>query len=127
MYYLSKRSKEHLKGVNPKLIELLLTAIEHSPYDFGIPNTGGYRTPYTQNCLFRDNKSKCDGFVKLSKHQSGNAFDIYAYVDGKASWDYDILTDIAIHIKKVAKNLGIELVWGGNWKNYPDLPHFQLK
>ena len=68
-----------------------------------------------------------DGYIKKSYHQTGRAFDIYAYVDGKASWNKEHLTAIARHIQKVAFNkYGINLKWGGDWKSFKDYPHFQI-
>jgi len=127
MYKLSKRSYERLNGVNAILIAILTEAIKESPYDFGIPRSGGLRTAEFQNELYKKGKSQLDGYNKKSYHQSGKAFDIFAYVDGKASWDRDKLTAIARHIQKVAKEqFDTELTWGGDWKNFVDMPHFQI-
>jgi len=43
------------------------------------------RDAETQNRLFKEGKSKCDGYKILSKHQSGSALDIYFIEDGKVS------------------------------------------
>lgn len=52
---------------------------------------------------------------------------MFAYVDGKASWDKKHLTAIAKHIIKVAKDkFNVDLEWGGNWRSFKDLPHFQI-
>lgn len=127
MYKLSKRSYERLNGVNAILIAILTEAIKESPYDFGIPRSGGLRTAEFQNELYKKGKSQLDGYNKKSYHQSGKAFDIFAYVDGKASWDRDQLTAIARHIQNVAKEqFDVELTWGGDWKNFVDMPHFQI-
>lgn len=126
-YRLSKRSLSRLEGVEPKLIELLKEAIIRSPYDFGIPREGGLRTAEDQHILFLKGASKCDGYKHKSKHQSGVAFDIYGYVEGKATWDKEILTSIAEHILKVAANMRISLTWGGDWKNFKDMPHFEIR
>lgn len=133
MYKLSKRSRSRLEGVKPILIEIVEEAIKESPYDFGIPSFGGRRTSEEQHYLFNKGVSKCDGYEKLSNHQPkegeelGEAFDIYAYVDGKATWKHEYYKPIAEHIMTVAKEkFGVELEWGGNWKSFVDLPHFQL-
>lgn len=127
-YKLSQTSFNRLKGINPLLIDIVLKAIETSPLDFGIPLDGGLRTSERQNALFKAKKSKLDGYTKKSYHQSGNAFDIYAFVDGKASWDKQHLTTIARHIQKVAKeNFNTNLVWGGDWKGFVDMPHFEIR
>lgn len=127
MYKLSKRSYERLNGVNAILIAILTEAIKESPYDFGIPREGGLRTAEEQYKLYLDKKSQLDGFKKKSYHQSGKAFDIFAYVDGKASWKKQHLTAIARHIQKVAKDqFDVDLEWGGDWKRFVDMPHFQI-
>jgi peptidoglycan L-alanyl-D-glutamate endopeptidase CwlK len=127
MYKLSKRSYERLNGVDAILIAILTEAIKESPFDFGIPRSGGLRTAEEQYILYKDGKSQLDGFKKKSYHQTGKAFDIYAYVDGKASWDKGQLTEIARHIQKVAKDkFNVDLEWGGDWKRFVDMPHFQI-
>ena len=127
MYKLSKRSLNRLQDVNPLLIAIAVEAIKESPYDFGIPQYGGKRTTEEQKLMFDNKVSKCDGVKKKSYHQSGNAFDIYGYVDGKATWDKSILTSIARHIQRVAKSrYSTSLVWGGDWVSFNDLPHFQI-
>ena len=85
IYKLSKRSESRLEGINPILIAIVKEAIKESPFDFGIPNYGGLRTAEDQKDLFDRKLSKCDGYKNKSYHQTGKAFDIYAYVDGKAS------------------------------------------
>lgn len=118
MYKLSKRSLNRLKGINPVLFAIVVDSIKDSPYDFGIPEFGGLRTPEEQNKLYYKGVSQLDGYVKESYHQSGNAFDIYGYVEGKATWDKYILESIANHIKKVAKGrYNVNLIWGGDWDN----------
>lgn len=114
-YYLSQRSMERLDGVDPLLIEILLEAIEISPIDFGIPQYGGVRAAEEQNQLFTEGKSKCDGYIKVGAHQFGKAFDVYAYVAGKASWDPVHLGIIAGVILSVAKRRGVKLRWGGTF------------
>ena len=127
MYKLSKKSYNHLNGINAILVAIVTEAIKESPHDFGIPNTGGLRTPSVQNNLFLNGKSKADGYKKKSYHQTGKAFDIFGYVDGKATWNKTILTEIARHVQKIAKDeFDIELTWGGDWKNFQDMPHFQI-
>jgi len=124
---LSKRSLKRLDGVKPILIAIAVDSIKESPHDFGIPQHGGKRTPDEQNLLFKDGKSQLDGFKKKSYHQSGKAFDIFGYVDGKATWDKKILTSIARHIQTVAMSqYGIKLTWGGDFKTFLDMPHFQI-
>lgn len=132
-YRFSARSQKILETVNPVLQKIFHEAIETSPIDFGIPNTGGLRTPEMQNVLFADGKSKCDGYDKKSKHQSGNAVDVYAYLNGRASWDVEHLALIAGVVLATAQRQGVSLRWGGTFGKQGkvfkgwDRPHFELR
>ena len=123
---MTTRDLERLKGINPILIDIVIEASKTSPIPFGIPRDAGLRTAKRQNELFQKHRSKCDGYVKLSYHQSGNAFDIYAIKDGVPSWNKELLTEIANHILSVAKDMGVKLTWGGHWTKFKDMPHFQI-
>jgi peptidoglycan L-alanyl-D-glutamate endopeptidase CwlK len=133
MPQLSKTSRDRLKGIKPVLIEIIEAAIVTSPIDFGIPQDGGLRSAYRQNEMYAQGRTKsgakitnADGFKKISRHQSGEAFDIYAFVDGKASWDIKHLTTAARHLQAVALTFGVELEYGGDWTKFKDYPHLQM-
>ena len=125
-----------LKGVNPILIDILIESQYNSPHRFEIPRDGGLRTTERQQELYsygRTDKSRkiityTDGVIKKSEHQKGTAFDIFILLpNGKASWDKVMLTEVARHIQKVAKEkFNVTLEWGGSWKSFKDYPHFQL-
>ena len=131
MYILGRKSLENLKGVNPILIEILERALEISSFrkdgvDFTIINTAGIRTPQEQNRLFRQGVSNADGYKKISKHQTGDALDVVPYVNGGASWDEKELLKVAVCMLQASKELGYNLKWGGFWRTFKDLPHYQL-
>jgi len=126
-FQLSNNSIMNLSGVDDRLIDIADVAIKLSPIDFGIPSTGGLRTQQDQAKLFTDGVSKCDGVNNKSYHQSGKALDVYAYVDGKASWNKSHLTTIATAMLQASAQLGYELKWGGLWKSWQDYPHFEIK
>lgn len=123
----SQISENRFVGVNELIIKVCHRALELSPIDFGIPPHGGYRDEMEQNELFTHGASKCDGFDKKSYHQTGNAIDVYAYVDGKASWEIKHLTQIAAAMLQAASEFKLELEWGGHWISWKDYPHFQTK
>ena len=127
MFKLSDKSKERLIGVDSRIIEIINKALTITKIDFGIPEFAGLRTAEDQKKLFNRGLSKADGYKNKSYHQTGKAFDIYAYVDGKASWDKLHLTTVATAILQAANILGYKLKWGGLWKNFTDLPHFQIE
>lgn len=126
MFKLSDKSKQRREGIDPRLIEISDLAIQISVIDFGIPADGGLRLAERQNELFEDGKSKADGYEKLSEHQSGNALDFYAYIDGAASWEPEHLAMVAAAFLQAAAMLGYKLKWGGLWKSFKDMPHVQL-
>jgi len=126
-FKLSNRSKGRLAGVDKRILSIVALALTITAIDFGIPQHGGLRTTGEQRDLFEKKVSKCDGIENKSAHQSGLAFDIYAYVDGAASWDRYHLTQVAAAILQASGMLGYELQWGGLWKDYVDMPHFELK
>tara|TARA_R100001463_G_scaffold16905_1_gene43637 strand:+ start:16 stop:450 length:435 start_codon:yes stop_codon:yes gene_type:complete len=143
MYRFSKRSKERMKDIKPILITILEEAIKDSPYDFGIPRDGGFRTYRRQEELYargrtteqliekgivgiegRPDKSRITWTLK-SMHMTGRAFDIYAYVNSQASWDLKYLEPIARHLQEVALKHGVILSWGQDlWGK--DGAHFQI-
>jgi peptidoglycan L-alanyl-D-glutamate endopeptidase CwlK len=126
-FQLSNNSMMNLSGVDGRLIDIADVAIKLSPIDFGIPSTGGLRTTEDQAKLFEEGVSKADGVNNKSYHQTGKALDVYAYVDGKASWDKLHLATIAAAMLQASSQLGYELKWGGLWKSWQDYPHFEIK
>lgn len=135
-YKFSSKSKERLSTVDPKARAVMYRALELSKIDFGIPEYGGMRTAEDQNQLYKDGKSKCDGYVKVSEHQSGFAVDVYAFVGGKASWEPEHLSMVACAVLQASSEFGVKCEWGGLWSkgmtkfniDYGwDLPHFQFE
>jgi len=136
-YKLSNRSRERLNGVHPDLIALITYAIKDSPFDFGIPRDGGARTLERQKELYAIGRTKDLHKAKVtwtlnSKHRIqedgyGHAFDLYAYVNRKASWSSKHIDPIGKHILKCAKELDINIQWGVVINGvHKDKGHFQL-
>ena len=145
-YSFSQTSLEKMKKVHPKLVEVMKTAIENSPFDFRI--TDGARTAEEQFALYQIGRSKpgrivtnCDGKKAKSNHQIkadgyGHAVDIfpcgviengvYRKFTSEEGYDEKKLKLIANHILAVAKSKNVNIEWGGNWKMH-DTPHFELK
>lgn len=115
------RSNNNLKGVKPELVKLMKESIVNSPYDFMI--TCGLRTKEEQKVLVATGKSR----TMKSKHLTGDAVDIAVLVNGEVSWDLKYYKEVATHVKKMAKTLGIRVTWGGDWSGFIDGPHFQLE
>ena len=126
-YKFGIRSISRMKGVDPLLVVIFTDALSDSPYDFAIADMGGVRTAEEQNQLFLAGKSTKDGYVKKSRHQLGKAIDIVCYKDGEITWETDVFKAVAAHIKNRAlTTYKVTLVWGGDWANFVDMPHFQI-
>lgn len=133
------RSLKSLKGIHPDLNKVLTKSIETSPVDFTI--TDGLRTTAQQKALYAKGRTtsgsivtNADGVKNKSNHQAksdgyGYAVDLYPYYNGSVQVNDDktLINKIAPHIKKVAKEMGINIEWGGDWKSFKDYPHFELK
>ena len=126
MFKLGKNSLNNRSGVDHRLIEISNRAIQISIIDFGIPSSGGLRTVKDQAKLYTEGVSKADGRTNKSRHQTGRALDVYAYVNGKASWEKEHLAIVAVAMMQAANELGHKLEWGGLWTGFSDFPHFQL-
>lgn len=64
-----------------------------------------------------------------SKHKKGNAADIWVLDEnGQVTFaDKAAYKKVATAMKQVAQELGYDLEWGGDWKSFKDIPHFEIK
>ncbi len=119
-YQLSKRSLERLRGVHPDLVKIVRLAIQLTEVDFSVLE--GVRTMDRQVELYRAKAS----MTMNSRHLTGHAVDLGAYVDGEIRWDWPLYHKIYDAMSKASTLVGMPLNWGGHWNNFPDGPHFQL-
>lgn len=117
MTKLNQRSLDNLKGVHPDLVRVVMRAAELSPVPFVV--TEGLRTLERQKQLKAAGKS----WTLNSRHLTGHAVDVVDANDFK--YDIPDMTMIAVAMKDAAKELGVPIVWGGDWK-VRDTPHFEL-
>ena len=120
MYRLGPRSQSRLKGVHPDLVKVVERAIEITTVDFTVLE--GVRTPERQKVLFEAEAST----TLNSRHITGHAVDLGAWVDNQVDWSWPLYHKIAAAMKEAAKELGIAIVWGGDWRTFKDGPHFEL-
>jgi peptidoglycan L-alanyl-D-glutamate endopeptidase CwlK len=111
---LNERSVNNLKGVHVDLVKVVELAASRVPFIV----TEGLRNLERQRQLVAAKKS----WTLDSRHLSGHAVDV---VDPDGKYDIPDMDHIAVEFKKAAKELGIPIVWGGDWKQR-DTPHFEL-
>ena len=119
MYKLGYRSLSRLVGVHPDLVKVVDHAITISEIDFVVLE--GMRTPERQKTLVESGAS----WTMNSRHITGHAVDLGAWVDDRVDWSWPLYAKIAAAMKNAAKDLDIPIVWGGDWKQ-KDGPHFEL-
>ena len=68
--------------------------------------------------------TNADGVKHKSNHQGGTALDVVPEYDGRPVWP-PAHDERWAQIAGVFKQYGFE--WGGDWKDFPDLPHYQWK
>jgi peptidoglycan L-alanyl-D-glutamate endopeptidase CwlK len=119
-FALGARSRARLQGVHPDLVRVVERAIQLTPVDFTV--TEGLRDAKRQAQLVAAGASR----TMNSRHLTGHAIDVAALVGGKVSWDWPLYGRIAQAFKAAAAELGVPIVWGGDWPRFRDGPHFEL-
>lgn len=119
-YTLGQRSKTRLEGVHPDLVKVVQLAITLSSQDFTVLE--GLRSKARQAELVATGASK----TYRSRHLTGHAVDLGAWVNGTVSWDWSLYGSINRAMQDASTELGIPVEWGGNWTTFKDGPHFQL-
>jgi hypothetical protein len=108
-FVLGPRSLDNLMGVQPVLVAVVKRAIQITKVDFGVIE--GLRTEARQRELVDKGASQ----TMNSRHLTGHAVDLMAYIEGRASWELNLYDDIADAVKQAATELGTPVKWGGAW------------
>ena len=119
-----KRSKERLKGVDVKLVNVLNELVKI----MDVTIIEGLRTKERQEELVKQGASK----TKFSKHIEGKAVDVAPY---PIDWeDRDRFHYMGGMIRGIAKQLNLRIRFGGDWdsdgdtkdNNFDDLVHIEI-
>ena len=113
-FTLSQRSLGRLDGVKNELHSVLTTAIGLTNIDFGV--SCGLRTEKEQEDLVARGASQ----TMKSKHLTGDAVDVVAYIGSRISWELNLYDDIADAFKEASVREGVGIKWGASW-HIPDL------
>lgn len=119
-FRLSKRSRQSLSGVHPDLVRVIEVAIQRTGVDFMVIE--GLRSAERQSALVKAGASR----TVNSRHLTGHAVDLAAWVQGEIRWDWPLYPRIAEAVKAAAAELAVPIVWGGDWPRLRDGPHFEL-
>ena len=122
---LSQKSLTKLNGAHPDLVRVIKRAAALSSIDFTVLEV--LRTPARQKELVRTGASK----TMNSRHLPGadgksRAVDIAPLDGGQVSWAWPTYFKLAPIIKQAAKDEGVPIEWGGDWRTFKDGPHWQL-
>ena len=118
-FKLSQRSIDRLEPVKPELFDVVLEAISLTKVDFGV--ICGLRTEEEQRALVEKGASQ----TMKSKHLTGDAVDLMAYIDGRGTWELNVYDDIAEAMREAARNQGVRIRWGAAW-TVPDIAEWNL-
>lgn len=108
-YILGASSLRRLQGVHHDLSSVVRRAIELTAQDFSVIE--GRRTPERQRELVAAGASK----TLDSRHLTGHAVDLGAYVAGKIRWDWALYYPIAAAMREASRQLDVPVRWGGVW------------
>jgi peptidoglycan LD-endopeptidase CwlK len=123
------RAESKLAGVHPTVREKAIELIKRAhAQGINVLITQGLRTIAEQNELYAQGRTKPSKIVTNAKggysyHNFGLAFDIVIQnADGSLCWNTGDKRWQTVGA--IGKSLGLE--WGGEWRKFPDYPHFQL-
>tara|TARA_R100001530_G_C4177174_1_gene118396 strand:- start:58 stop:438 length:381 start_codon:yes stop_codon:yes gene_type:complete len=120
-----RMSRERLKGINVKLVNVLNELIKI----MDVTIIEGLRTEERQKELLEKGATK----VKYSKHMEGKAVDVAPY---PIDWnDRERFHYMGGMLRGIGQSMGIKVRWGGDWdsdgeikdNNFDDLVHVELR
>lgn len=122
---LSEKNLAKLSGAHPDLQKVIKRAAALSSVDFTILEV--LRTVARQKELVAKGAST----TMKSRHLPGanglsHAVDIAPLDGGQVSWAWPLYFKLAPIIKQAARDVGVPIEWGGDWKSFKDGPHWQL-
>lgn len=101
-------------GVRPELVAVVRRAITLTKVDFAV--TEGLRTQMRQRELVVKGASQ----TMDSKHLTGEAVDLVAFLGSRVSWELALYDEIAEAVRAAAREENVGIRWGAAW-NVPDI------
>lgn len=107
------------------MVRVVERAIQLTAVDFAVIE--GVRTLEKQKEYVASGASQTlNGRHLIQASGFGCAVDLAAFLGKELRWDWPLYHKIAAAMKQAAAELSISIVWGGDWKKFPDGPHFEL-
>ncbi len=122
-YQFSDRTLRNLEGVDQRLVDIVYRAKELCAEEFTCVD--GLRTVEEQRVFVQKGSSR----TMNSYHLTGCAVDLYVnYPGGGVNMQAPIeaYAEIARAMKEAGAEMGIEVIWGGDWHNFKDFVHYQI-
>ena len=136
-FKLGTATRQHLEGVDPRLVDIFEKGILVSPIDFGVPAGCGVRTAEYQHSLYLKGRggpgsgrivTQKDGYKNPSNHQIregeefGRATDVVPWVQGVFTWNWAYIYPMMAALHPIVKASKLPIVWGGVWdRKFADL------
>jgi muramidase (phage lysozyme) len=115
-------NEANMKSINPQLADVIRKAQGYAP-DVKIVIGSGKRDPELQKKAVQWGWSK----TEESDHLDGSAADLWPVIGGRVKFDPTAQKTIVRAMKRAAKELGVDLEVGADWKRFKDVPHFALR
>ena len=125
MAKLGATSLKRLSGCDTRLQAIVEMVEREYPRDFTV--VCGHRDEEAQEKAFREGTSKAH--FGESRHNSipSMAVDIAPYATGKIRWgDTESFLLLATYMFRTAQQMGWPIEWGGHFKSWSDMPHWEL-
>ena len=122
VFKLSGRSFGRLRGVHPLLVACVCLAIKKSEADF-LVDKNAVRAVELQAQFVADGVSNTMRSKHLPQKEDGYSHAVDLYPCGRYKGDWE-----SVHraMLDAADELGVNIVWGGDWKSLVDKPHYEL-
>lgn len=120
------RSLLKMIGVHPDLVKVMKRAIAISPIDMTVLE--GKRTVKQQvkNVAHGVSQTMDSYHIPYKRDGLAHAIDIVPLINGKVTYAWPVYYKLAKVIKQAAKDVGVSVEWGGDWRSFKDGPHWQL-
>ena len=119
---------EILKTVHPDLAKVVTLAAKSLPFNVQIVQGERTAAQHAANVKSGATRTTRSRHVKANnKSKTACAVDMAPLLGKVIPWQrLDLFKAMNVAMQAASKQLGIPIEWGGNWKSFQDLNHWQL-